>query len=102
MPQLQYLIHLIGTRPGWPDNMSPAEEKIMEEHFLYLKEFVARKKVILAGPCFDLRIGIIILQTETEQEAKAIMENEPSIKQGLMKYEMHPMRVSLLINDSSG
>ncbi|SYZ72991.1 conserved hypothetical protein [Candidatus Zixiibacteriota bacterium] len=96
-PKFQFLIHLIGTREGWPDNMTAAEEKIMAEHFKYLKDLTEKKKVILAGPCFGLRIGIIILQVESENEARTIMANEPSVVQGVHRYEIYPMTVSLLI-----
>ncbi len=95
-PKTQFMVHLIGTREGWPDNMTAEEEKIMSEHFDYLKNLTAAKKVILAGPCFGLRAGIIVLQTESEAEARQIMDSEPSVRQGVHKYELYPMVVSLL------
>ncbi len=95
----QYLAYLIGTRADWPDNMTESEGKIMTKHFCYLKDLVAKKKVILAGPCFELRKGIVILQTESRQEARTIMDNDPSVKQGLHRYEIYPMKVSLLIDN---
>ncbi len=76
--------------------MTPSEEKIMGEHFEYLKDLTAKNQVILAGPCFGLKIGIIILQVESEAEARAIMAKEPSVVQGVHKFEIYPMVVSLL------
>jgi len=78
--------------------MTPGEERIMTDHYFYLKELTAKKKVITAGPVFDPVFGLIILQTESEEEARSIMDNEPSVVQGVHTYKISPMRVSLLID----
>ncbi len=90
-----YLIKLLGTRDGWPGDMTDEEFKIMQEHFAYLKDLTAKKKVIAAGPVSD-EFGLIILQVSSEEEAREIMKNEPSVAQGVHKYEMSPMVLSLL------
>ncbi|MEW5922536.1 MAG: SRPBCC domain-containing protein [Candidatus Zixiibacteriota bacterium] len=95
-PKEQYFVQLIGTRDGWPENMTPDEERIMNEHYYYLKDLVAQKKAIAAGPVFDPVFGLIILQTESRDEALHIMDNEPSVVQGVHTYKISPMRVSLL------
>lgn len=91
-----YLVELLGTRPTWPDDMTPDEEKIMSDHFQYLKKLTHDHKVVMAGPVFDFKFGLIILQVESEQEALEIMAKEPSVTDGLHTYKMSEMRVSLL------
>jgi uncharacterized protein len=93
---LHFFVELLGVQPDWPEHMTAEEERIMDEHFDYLKRLVAERKVLLAGPCFDPVFGLIILQTETDDEAVAIMDNEPSVTGGLHTYRLHPMRVSLM------
>jgi uncharacterized protein YciI len=93
----QYFGKLIGTRPTWPDDMTPDEEKIMQEHFVYLKNLVAEEKVILAGPCLEGKFGIVIIQATTREEAEKIMAGDPSVTSGLHIYELLEMRVSLLM-----
>ena len=44
-----YFVQLFGTREGWPEDVTPDEMKIMNDHFDYLKRLVARKKVYMAG-----------------------------------------------------
>ncbi|PKK82351.1 MAG: hypothetical protein CVT49_14025 [candidate division Zixibacteria bacterium HGW-Zixibacteria-1] len=97
-PKEQYFVQLIGTREGWPENMTPDEEGIMNEHYYYLKDLVAQKKVITAGPVFDPVFGLIILQTDSRDEALHIINNEPSVVQGVHTYKISPMRVSLLVD----
>lgn len=94
-----YFVQLVGTRDDWPDNMTEKEEKIMQEHFVYLKDLVAKKRVLLAGPCFEPVFGLIILQTTTKEEAIEIMNNEPSVVQEVHTYEMHPMNASLMAHN---
>lgn len=90
-----YFVRLLGTRPDWPENMTEREEQVMSEHFVYLKDLTMRKKVLAAGPVSDPPFGLVILQTRSEAEARAILEAEPSVAQGVHRYELQPMRVSL-------
>lgn len=94
----QYMVRLLGTRDGWPENMSAEEQKIMEEHYQYLKDLTIKKKVIMAGPVFDPVFGLIVFNTMPRNELQAIMDKEPSVAGGVHTYEISPMRVSLLVN----
>jgi uncharacterized protein YndB with AHSA1/START domain/uncharacterized protein YciI len=96
-----YFVKLIGTRPGWPQDMSDEESRIMGEHFVYLKDLVAQKKVIVAGPVMDPTFGLVILQVNSKAEAFEIMKNEPSVVQGVHTYEMQPMKLSLMAENIS-
>ncbi len=91
-----YFVRLLGTREGWPENMTDNEQRIMSEHFAYLRDLTMKKKVIMAGPVIKPTFGLIILQTASEDEARAIMEAEPSVAKGVHRYELQPMTVSLL------
>ena len=97
----QYFVRLLGTRDDWPDNMTADEEKVMQEHFVYLQTLLLEKKVIIAGPVDAPPFGLIILQTESEEEAVKIMDDEPSVYKGVHNYEMQPMHISLLVENFS-
>jgi uncharacterized protein YciI len=94
-----YFVRLLGKRPGWPEDMTPEEEEIMGEHFDYLKNLVAEKRVVMAGPVINPTFGLIILRVESEAEAQEIMKHEPSVKKGLHNFEMQEMVLSLLMNN---
>ena len=92
-----YFVRLLGTRPGWPENMTEREEEIMEEHFQYLKKLTDGRKVLMAGPCFTKPpFGLIVLRVNSEAEAREIMSKEPSVVNGVHTYDMAPLRVSLM------
>lgn len=90
-----FLVRLVPRRAGFPASMTEEETRIMGEHFEYLKELCERGKVLIAGPCEDPSFGLVILETESEEEAVEIMRAEPSVRQGVMAYEIQPMRVAL-------
>jgi len=92
-----YFVRLLGTRPGWPENMTEREQKIMEEHFQYLKKLTGERKVLMAGPCFaNPAFGLIVLHVASEAEAREIMSREPSVVAGIHTYDMAPLIVSLM------
>ena len=79
-------------------NPKEEEEKIMSDHFHYLKSLMKQKKLFLAGPTLipEDPFGVIIFETETEEEAKHLLENDPSIKAGIQKIaDFRPIRLSL-------
>ena len=74
------------------------EDKIMEDHYYYLKSLLKQKKLFFAGPTLipEDPFGLIILETETAEEAKNLLESDPSIKAGIQKIEdLRPIRLSL-------
>ncbi|MFH1699548.1 MAG: YciI family protein [Candidatus Zixiibacteriota bacterium] len=97
MPEYkQYLVRLLGTRDGWPEDMTKDEEKIMEKHFYFLKDLVKKKIVLMAGPVFDFKFGLIVFQVESEERIKEIMKDEPSVVAGIHTWDFSEMRVSLM------
>ena len=94
--RLQYLVRLLGTRAGWPENMTSEEERIMGEHFEYLRDLTEKGIVLMAGPVFDFKFGLIVLEVKSESELEKIMQAEPSVVQGVHTYDKSIMRVSLM------
>lgn len=92
-----YFVELLGTRAGWPENMTAEEEQIMTEHYYYLRDLTAKGKALMAGPVFG-KFGLIVLQVYSETEAREIMADEPSVKKGVHTYSLTPMIASLMAN----
>jgi uncharacterized protein YciI len=82
-------------------NIQEEESKIMSDHFLYLQELLNCGKLFLAGPTLikSEPFGVIILETASIEEARILLENDPSVKKGIQKInDLRPMRVSLYKN----
>jgi len=92
-----FLVRLEGKRPGWPEGMSDAEQRVMGEHFVHLRALTWAGKCLLAGPVFGAdTFGLVVLQVADEAEARAIMDAEPSVVAGVHGYRLQPMVASLL------
>lgn len=93
IPTFIYVLRLV--KPESFDNMSPEDEKIINEHFERLKKGLDKGTLILAGPCLDGAFGIVIFRAKSLTEAETFMNNDPAVKTGVMTAELHPFRVSL-------
>ena len=67
-------------------------EKIQAGHMANIQRLADEGKLIVAGPFLDdkdLR-GIFIFDSESEVEVKALVETDPAIITGRLRYEIHP------------
>lgn len=66
--------------------------KIQAAHLANIQRLADEGKLIVAGPFLDdkdLR-GIFIFDVETEAEVKELVETDPAIIAGRLRYEIHP------------
>jgi len=68
----------------------------MEDHARYFQEEFAAGKLLLYGPVMAMSgaFGLAVLEVESEEEARRFGEGDPSVKAGLNRFELSPMRVS--------
>jgi uncharacterized protein YciI len=80
-----------------PTAWTEEDDRIAEAHFAYLKQATEEGIVLLAGRSLDGKgPAIVILDAETEDEARRFMQNDPFVAQGLMRATLHPFRASLV------
>jgi uncharacterized protein YciI len=95
----QYLYRIQPTRPEMlSEGPTPEEAEIVSQHFAYLQDLAGQGVVILAGRTLNTdpsSFGIVIFQTETEDTAHAIMENDPAVRRGVMCADLFPYRIAL-------
>ena len=83
-------------RENFIETMTDEESGIMSAHFEYLKQKLNEGKLIMAGPVLTGEFGLSVVETESEEEARDIMNNDPAVLAGIMKPTLYPYRVSLL------
>ncbi|MCY3414446.1 MAG: hypothetical protein INQ03_22555 [Candidatus Heimdallarchaeota archaeon] len=86
-------------REDFMTNPSDEDNQIMSEHFQYLKGLLDQDKLLIAGPTLIETdpFGLIIVKSESESEAKAMLENDPSIKSGIQSLiDFRPFAASLV------
>jgi uncharacterized protein YciI len=99
MVEVEHYIALIKpVREDFMTNFTDEDERIMSEHFEYLKSLLKTDKLVLAGPALNEQkpFGLIILRCNTLKEATKIMKNDPSVKAGIQILKLiEPFRLSL-------
>ena len=68
----------------------------MEAHAAYLKRFFDDGRLLVYGPVLASSgpFGIGVFDVASEAEARAIMDEDPTIVAKLNRYEIDPMRVT--------
>lgn len=90
MSEFIYRLQLI--RPELLDTGPTFEEAaILEDHGQYLSALTEQDTVVLAGRTQDAgpeTFGIVILKANSEDEALAIMQQDPAVKHGVMTAQL--------------
>ncbi|MGA7769263.1 MAG: YciI family protein [Candidatus Sulfotelmatobacter sp.] len=96
MTKQHYFFKLIPPRPTFPYDMTDEERRLMDEHGRYFQEHFDAGRLLLYGPVLATSgaFGLAILEVENEAEARSFGEGDPSVRAGLNKFEIYPMRVS--------
>jgi len=95
--KMQFLLKLTPPRPTFADDMTPAEGAVMAQHAAYWAEVFKTGNVLIIGPVLDPKgaWGMAVLETDSPAQAQQLADNDPSVKSGLNKVELSPMRVFL-------
>ncbi len=90
-----FLIMYRPPRATFGDDMTEAEEKVIGRHAQYLRSQCDKGRLVMAGPVEDARFGLALLETDTEAQARQIMENDPAVVEGVFTGELMPFRLSI-------
>jgi uncharacterized protein len=79
-------------------NWSDRENSIVGEHFQQLKMLRDEGTVKLAGRTLTMDedgFGIVIIEAESDSDARNLMENDPAVKKGIMTATLFPFHIAL-------
>jgi uncharacterized protein len=91
-----WFVRLIPPRSTFLQDMTESEQKLMQEHFVYLKDLYAKGVLIFGGPVLEPKgvYGVLVFEAATEEEARALASADPSVKSGMNRIEVAEMRVA--------
>ncbi len=77
-------------------DMTDQERALMEAHGAYFAQQFDAGKVLFYGPVMapEGAFGVGILEVADEAEARQFGENDPSVRAGMNRFEVYPMRVA--------
>ena len=88
-----FFLKLIPPRPTFAMDMNAEERALMQQHVEYTRAHFEAGKVLIYGPVMAAEgsFGMAVLDVADEAEAPTLMENDPTVKGKLNKYEISPM-----------
>ena len=96
---MEFLYKIQPTRLGLlTEAPTSIEEAFLDQHFNYLQGLTQQGIVLMAGRVLTVdenTFGLVIYRAETLDAAVAIMENDPVVRNGVMRAELFPFRVAL-------
>jgi uncharacterized protein YciI len=88
---VQFQMAILRKGPQWSTTKPEDRNKILLQHRDSVVALLDSGKMVIAGPFGDETelAGIFVLRT-TADEAKALVDQDPAVKAGLMSSEIHP------------
>ena len=87
-----YYVGFLYRGPKWTPEETPETRKIQEGHMANILKMGAEGKLVIAGPFADngdLR-GLYVFRAASAEEAKALVESDPAVQAGRLRFELHP------------
>lgn len=92
-----FVVRLIPPRPTFAADMTDEERAIMAAHGAYWRGLMNRGIALLFGPVLDPAgvWGLGVLEAGNQEEARALAAEDPAIKSGLNRAEIHEIAAVL-------
>jgi uncharacterized protein YciI len=91
-----YTLVLLKRGPAWTLDETPESKKIFEGHMANIRAMGKAGKLVLAGP-FDAPAGdktayagLFVLDVKSDDEARALLANDPAVQSGRFVPELRP------------
>jgi uncharacterized protein YciI len=87
-----YYVAFLYRGAKWTPQQTAETKRIQEEHMANIQRMADSGKLVLAGPFTDdgeLR-GLFVFQGVTREEAETLAANDPAVKAGRLRIELHP------------
>ena len=93
-PQVYYaFFHTPG--PGWAEGVGFREQRGVGEHVGYMAQQLEAGRLVFGGPFLDDSGGMMVLRAESEAEAVAIAEADPTVLNGLLLVSVKPWMMAM-------
>ena len=90
---------VLRLNPKYQDekNWTEADNQAVARHFARLQQLQKDGKLIFAGRTLNKEsMGVVILEVESEAEARKIMDDDDAVKAGIMSAEVLPFQTAMM------
>jgi uncharacterized protein YciI len=93
-PPVYYaLFHSPG--PRWDTATGFRQQPGVERHVAYMAQQLEAGKLVLGGPFLDDSGGMMVLRADSQDEARAIAEADPTVIDGLLLVHVKPWMLAM-------
>jgi uncharacterized protein YciI len=98
-----FFLKALPPRASFSRDMSETERACMKEHVAYWTDLTEKGIAVLFGPVQESEgfWGAGVVEVADESEARSLIEHDPTYRANLLKFEMYPMRVSMIRKEQS-
>lgn len=93
---VKYYLGILKKGPKWTAEATPEAKQMQLDHLWHIRRSLDSRKMAAAGP-FETDgewRGIIVLATDSLEEAKATADADPAVRAGHFVVELHPWFVA--------
>jgi len=90
-----YFVLFHSPGPSWNPGLTSDDQPGMQKHHRYMNKFKDVGIVILGGPYLDDSGGMMIIQTDTIEEARLVANSDPAVKSGLLRVSVKSWQAEL-------
>ncbi|HBB98851.1 MAG TPA: hypothetical protein DC054_26030 [Blastocatellia bacterium] len=89
---VQFQMAILKKGPKWDTTKEVERNQILHQHLRNVVSLLQSGKAVIAGPFGDDSdlAGIFVFRSASAEEAKTLVDADPSVKAGLFVPEMHP------------
>lgn len=84
------------TRDKFLHTITEEKQRIVGEHFMYLKALMEEKKLLFAGRTASASFGIAVFNVLDERTLLQIVKKDPCVINGIFSYETDSFSFALL------
>ena len=86
--------HVLIYRPGpaWLPGRSVFQQAL-QPHLHYMHQLLQSRVLRIGGPFLDDSGGLVVVNLDTLQAARACADADPAVRDGIMQVDVHPWRV---------
>jgi uncharacterized protein YciI len=95
MKMTTYYFAFLRRGPKWTAEKTPETEKLQADHMANINAMAKTGKLVIAGP-FEKGgnyAGVFVFKVDSLGEAKALAEDDPTVKAGRLVVDVHPWMV---------
>jgi len=90
----EWMYFLLPPRDDFAATMCPEEQAAFDGHLTYMEELLEKGTLVLAGPTLGpANTGLVVFEAEDGDAARAIMDADPPVAQGLVRGQLRPFRI---------